>query len=101
MKQNFECGSFQANPKGAVLLSSNAINTATNWDIFDNDDEDSDEKDEDKDEERLIDHSAPINVDAMNTEYMDKSNQVWDSMEKDRWLYNLDGDEGILPKFKN
>ena len=32
--------------------------------------------------------------------FFSKSNEVWDGIEKDRWLYNLDGDEGILPKFK-
>merc|ERR1719410_3144988 len=44
--------------------------------------------------------SAPLNVDAMNIDYISKSNEVWDEMEKERWLYNLDGEEGILPKFK-
>ena len=32
--------------------------------------------------------------------FFSKSNEVWDGIENDRWLYNLDGDEGILPKFK-
>jgi len=37
----------------------------------------------------------------MNTEYIARSQEVWDSIEADRWLYNLDNDEGILPDFKS
>ena len=36
----------------------------------------------------------------MNTEYINKSNQVWDTMESERWIYNLDGEEGIVPTVK-
>ena len=36
----------------------------------------------------------------MNTDYVNKSNEVWDGIEQDRWIYNLDGDVGILPNFK-
>ena len=46
-------------------------------------------------------HSVPVNVDAMNTDYMNRSQEVWDSIEQDRWLYNLDNEEGILPNFKS
>ena len=37
----------------------------------------------------------------MNTDYMNRSQEVWDSIEQDRWLYNLDNEEGILPNFKS
>ena len=47
----------------------------------------------------LLEHNGPVNVDAMNTEYISRSQEVWDSIEADRWLYNLDNDEGILPDF--
>ena len=49
----------------------------------------------------LLEHNGPVNVDAMNTEYISRSQEVWDSIEADRWLYNLDNDEGILPDFKS
>lgn len=88
-------GAFQdSNNRAPILVSSAATTTANDWDIFDED------ADDEKDEERLIDHSTPINVDAMNTEYINKSNEVWDAMESDRWIYNLDNDVGILPDFK-
>ena len=45
-------------------------------------------------------HSTPVNIDAMNTEYINRSHEVWDSIEADRWLYNLDNDEGILPNLR-
>ena len=32
----------------------------------------------------FTDHSAPLNVDAMNIDYISKSNEVWDEMEKER-----------------
>ena len=37
----------------------------------------------------------------MNTDYMNRSQEVWDSIEQDRWLHNLDNEEGILPNFKS
>ncbi len=46
------------------------------------------------------DHSLPINVDAMNSEFVARSQEVWDAVERDRWLYDLDKDEGFVPNFK-
>ena len=85
-------------PGRAILVSANAV--ATDWNIFENDSDEDEEARDARDEERIIDHSAPINVDAMNTDYVNKSNEVWDGIEQDRWIYNLDGDVGILPNFK-
>ena len=80
------------------MVSSRA--TATDWDLFETENDSETEDTDARDEERLIDHSAPVNVDAMNTEYINKSNQVWDTMESERWIYNLDGEEGIVPTVK-
>ena len=44
--------------------------------------------------------STPINVDAMNTEFISRSTEVWDQMEADRWIYNLENEHGILPDIK-
>jgi len=100
--QSSNYGAYQGSNR-PILVSSTAP-TATGVrtldDILDNDDSSADENEAAQDEYRVIDHSAPLNVDAMNTDYINKSNEVWDGIEKDRWLYNLDGDEGILPKFK-
>jgi hypothetical protein len=38
-------------------------------------------------------------VDAMNAEYIKRSHEVWDAMEKDRWIYNLENDDGFVPNF--
>ena len=35
----------------------------------------------------------------MNGEYIKRSHEVWDAMEKDRWIYNLDNDDGFVPNF--
>ena len=94
-------GAYQASSSRAILVSSNSTMDTNSWDMFEKDsDEDEADEDDDKDEDRLIDHSTPLNIDAMNTDYINKSNEVWDSMEKDRWLYNLDGEVGILPDFR-
>ena len=89
---------FQSSGR-AILVSSNAAGNSTEFDFFDN--ADSDDEDQDaKDEERLIDHSAPLNIDAMNTEFTNRSTEVWDQMEADRWIYNLENEHGILPDIK-
>ena len=46
------------------------------------------------------DHELPVNVDAMNAEFIARSEEVWESIEKDRWIYNLENDEGFVPNFK-
>ena len=57
---------------------------------------------EDATEDRIIDHNVPVNVDAMNAEFVSRSNEVWDGVEKDRWIYNLDNHEdGICPVFRH
>ena len=76
----------------AIIFSYNINNSE---DLFEND------EDSDKDEERLIDHNGPVLVEAMNTEYFARSQEVWDSIEADQWFYNLDMDEGILPDFNS
>ena len=49
---------------------------------------------------RLIEHDMPVNVDAMNAEFIERSQEVWDAVEKDRWIYNLENDEGMAPNFR-
>ena len=36
----------------------------------------------------------------MNSEFINRSTEVWDQMEADRWIYNLDNEHGILPNVK-
>ena len=36
----------------------------------------------------------------MNAEFVHRSHEVWDSMEKDRWIYNLENDDGFVPNFR-
>jgi len=36
----------------------------------------------------------------MNAEYIKRSHEVWDAMEKDRWIYNLENDDGFVPNFQ-
>ena len=33
----------------------------------------------------VSDHTMPVNVDAMNTAYIARSQEVWDRVEKDRY----------------
>ena len=35
----------------------------------------------------------------MNAEFIARSQEVWDAVEKDRWIYNLENDDGIAPNF--
>lgn len=35
----------------------------------------------------------------MNAEFIARSQEVWDAVERDRWIYNLDNDDGIAPNF--
>ena len=41
-----------------------------------------------------------MNVDALNAEFVERSQAVWDAVEKDRWIYNLENDEGMAPNFR-
>ena len=36
----------------------------------------------------------------MNAEFIARSQEVWDAVEKDRWIYNLENEHGILPDIK-
>ena len=59
--------------RGPILVSSTAAiatGVKTLDDILDNDDSSDDENGAAQDEYRVIDHSAPLNVDAMNTDYI-------------------------------
>ena len=35
----------------------------------------------------------------MNAEFIARSQEVWDAVERDRWIYNLENDDGIAPNF--
>ena len=47
----------------------------------------------------LPEYDTPVNVDAMNAAFINRSHEVWDAMEKERWIYNLDNDDGFVPNF--
>jgi len=51
------------------------------------------------DEEKLVEHDRAVNVDQMNNEFIARSQEVWDKVEKDRWIYDLDQEEGFVPNF--
>lgn len=90
-----------------VLVSSSAGDPLADWDMLELSDEDEAEAEDNpaafmaSAENRLVDYETPVNVDAMNSEYIKRSHEVWDSMEKDRWIYNLENDEGFVPNFSN
>eukprot|EP00092_Neocalanus_flemingeri_P088190 GFUD01111405.1.p1 GENE.GFUD01111405.1~~GFUD01111405.1.p1 ORF type:complete len:360 (-),score=117.09 GFUD01111405.1:22-1101(-) len=54
---------------------------------------------EEEDEERIIEWDTPVNVDAMNKEFMDRSVEAWEGIERDRWLYSFDTEDSIIPNF--
>ena len=64
------------------------------------DDEGDDDEADELSGNRLIEHDTPVNVDAMNAEFIERSQEVWDAVEKDRWIYNLENDEGMAPNFR-
>ena len=92
-------GSFrhqQQQQQQPLLLSANAptslaaINSDT---VFD-------EEEQSGDDERIVDHDQAVNVDAMNAEFIARSEEVWDASEKERWIYDLDNDDGcFVPNF--
>jgi len=93
-------GAFQSSGGGKPALvsgSSKLASTSMDWDLLMMSDE---EDKEDDDDYRVIDHDAPVNVDAMNAEFIERSQEVWDAVERDRWIYNLDNDEGMAPNFR-
>lgn len=54
---------------------------------------------DDEDEKRLIEWDVPVNVDAMNREFMERSLEAWDAIDKDRWIYSFDTEDSIIPDF--
>lgn len=91
--------------KAPVLVSTAAaaagVASGLDWDLLMmSDDDDNDEEEDELSGNRLIEHDTPVNVDAMNAEFIERSQEVWDAVEKDRWIYNLDNDEGMAPNFR-
>lgn len=102
-------GAFQSGGGGGssakpalVSGSSKSSKLAMDWDLLmmSDDNDDSDEEKDIDDEYKIIDHDAPVNVDAMNAEFIERSQEVWDAVERDRWIYNLENDEGMAPNFR-
>lgn len=88
------------------VIAAHGTDNSIDWDLLgiDSEDGDSDLDDEKKAEKelaenRLIEYDSPINVDAMNAEFIARSQEVWDAVERDRWIYNLENDDGIAPNF--
>jgi len=52
-----------------------------------------------EDEDRIIEWDTPVNVDAMNKTFMERSLEAWDGIERDRWLYSFDTEDSIIPDF--
>ena len=94
-------------PVQPLIVSELGSANPLDWDLLGLDSEDEDNSDLDEDakatkelnENRLIEHDVPVNVDAMNAEYIARSQEVWDAVERDRWIYNLENDDGIAPNF--
>ena len=57
------------------------------------------EEEAEGDEEKLVEHDRAVNVDQMNNEFISRSQEVWDKVEKERWIYDLDQEEGFVPNF--
>ena len=47
----------------------------------------------------MLEWDVPVNVDAMNRELMERSLEAWDAMDRDRWIYNFDTEDSIVPDF--
>jgi len=89
------------------VVGGSAMENALDWDLLGLDSEDDANSDVDEEkkiakdlsENTLIEYDIPVNVDAMNAEFIARSQEVWDAVEKDRWIYNLENDDGIAPNF--
>jgi len=55
---------------------------------------------DDEDEKRMIEWNVPVNVDSMNKEFMERSLEAWDNVDRDRWIYNFDTEDSIVPDFE-
>jgi len=92
-------GNFASLPgaaSGAFIAT--ARNNAGNADTY-NQPYNDDWLEEEEDDERIIEWDVPVNVDAMNKEFMDRSIETWDGIERDRWLYSFDTEDSIIPDF--
>ena len=94
-----------------VLVSTAVSDPSADWDLIELDDEEeegdgTEETGNGKNESfqdaehRLIEYDTPVNVDAMNSDFIKRSHEVWDTNERDRWIYNLENDEGFVPNFQ-
>jgi len=54
---------------------------------------------DEEDDKRIIEWNVPVNVDSMNKEFMERSVEAWDNVDRDRWLYNFDTEDSIIPDF--
>jgi len=92
-------GNYASIASGGKQFIHQAMNNAGNTDTYHapvNDDWLHDEEDE----SRIIEWDVPVNIDAMNKEFMDRSNETWDAIERDRWLYSFDTEDSIIPDFE-
>jgi len=78
----------------------NARNNAGTSDPYTQPHNDNDDwLDDEEDEDRIIEWDIPVNVDAMNKEFMERSIEAWEGIERDRWLYSFDTEDSIIPDF--
>jgi len=92
-------GNYASLAPGGKQFIHQAMNNAGNTDTIHaphNDDWLHDEEDE----HRIIEWDVPVNIDAMNKEFMERSIETWDGIEKDRWLYSFDTEDSIIPDFE-
>lgn len=90
-----------------AVIGDSGVENSLDWDLLGLDSDDGNESDVDEatkierdlSENRLIEYDIPVNVDAMNAEFIARSQEAWDAVEKDRWIYNLENDDGIAPNF--
>jgi len=98
-----QAGSGGQAAKPLLVSGSSKAGAALDWDLMMLDGGEDSEEEEDEEDlagNRLIEHDLPVNVDAMNAEFIERSQEVWDAVEKDRWIYNLENDEGMAPNFR-
>ena len=90
-------GHGHAEGQGKQFLAT-ARNNAGNADSY-HEPHNDDWLDDEEDEDRIIEWDTPVNVDAMNKEFMDRSVEAWEGIERDRWLYSFDTEDSIIPDF--
>ena len=92
-------GNYASLAPGGKQFIQQAMNNAGNEDTYHAPHND-DWLDDEEDENRIIEWDVPVNIDAMNREFMERSVETWDGMEKDRWLYSFDTEDSIIPDFE-